>query len=226
MPAQHCYGLGRLVLLLVGGVSVGAQSESCVVVPQHGGDGLDVHAVLEGQGGEGVTQVVEPKVFQTSILENPLMQRGYGIRVVHTSGAGGGEEPGIGWVLGVFSHQQLHRLLGDGDLADEVLCLGTGNHECARFILRGLLADGDGPLLHVQVFPPQGYQIAFSDATDQLRIEHGQSASPLRCVQVGFQILWPLCVHLLMPGFWHHAVVSRITDQQTPLYRPVQEIVR
>ena len=138
-------------------MSVGAQSESCVVVPQHGGDGLDVHAVLEGQGGEGVTQVVEPKVFQTSILENPLMQRGYGIRVVHTSGAGGGEEPGIGWVLGVFSHQQLHRLLGDGDLADEVLCLGTGNHECARFILRGLLADGDGPLLHVQVFPPQGY---------------------------------------------------------------------
>ena len=35
-------------------MGVGAQSEDCVVVAQHTGDCLDVHAVLEGQGGEGV----------------------------------------------------------------------------------------------------------------------------------------------------------------------------
>ena len=55
------HGLRCLVLLLAGGVGVGAEGESCIVMSQHGGDGFDVHAVLESQGGEGVTQVVEPR---------------------------------------------------------------------------------------------------------------------------------------------------------------------
>ena len=37
------------ILLLAGGMGVGPQSESGVAVPGHGGDRLDVHAVLEGQ---------------------------------------------------------------------------------------------------------------------------------------------------------------------------------
>ncbi len=44
---------------LAGGVGVGAQGEAGVVVAQHGGDGLDVYAVLEGQGGKGVAEIVE-----------------------------------------------------------------------------------------------------------------------------------------------------------------------
>lgn len=51
------HGLGCLVLFLAGGVGVGSQSESCVVVAQHGGDGFDVHAVLKSQGGEGVPEI-------------------------------------------------------------------------------------------------------------------------------------------------------------------------
>ena len=51
---EVAHGLGCLVLLLSGGVGVGAESEPCVVVAQHGGDGLDVYAILKGQGGEGV----------------------------------------------------------------------------------------------------------------------------------------------------------------------------
>lgn len=43
-------GLGRLVLLLPGGVGIGTEGESGVVMPQHGGDGLDVCAVLERTG--------------------------------------------------------------------------------------------------------------------------------------------------------------------------------
>lgn len=54
---EAAHGLSRLVLLLPRGVGVGAESEPGVVVPQHGGDRFDVHAVLEGQGGEGVPQI-------------------------------------------------------------------------------------------------------------------------------------------------------------------------
>ena len=60
---EAAHGLCRLVLLLPGGVGVCPQGEPGVVVAQHGGDGFDVHAVLEGQGGEGVPEIVEPEVF-------------------------------------------------------------------------------------------------------------------------------------------------------------------
>ena len=116
-------GLGGLVLLLTGGVSVDAEGESCIVVSQHGGDGLDVHAVLESQGGEGVPEVVESKVLQPSVFQDPLVEGSHRVRMVHTSGAGGGEKPGIARMLGVFLHEQFHCLLGDGDLPDGVLCL-------------------------------------------------------------------------------------------------------
>lgn len=62
---------------LAGGVGVGPQGKACVVVAQHGGDGFDVHAVLEGQGGEGVPEIVEPKVLQASVLENALVEGGH-----------------------------------------------------------------------------------------------------------------------------------------------------
>ena len=38
-------------------MSVGVQSEAGGEVAQHTGDGLDVHAVLQCQGGEGVAQI-------------------------------------------------------------------------------------------------------------------------------------------------------------------------
>ena len=53
-----CYELAhrisRLLLHPGGDMGVGAQCEACVVVPQHTGDRLDVHAVLESQRGEGM----------------------------------------------------------------------------------------------------------------------------------------------------------------------------
>ena len=72
----------RLVLLLTGGVGVGAKGESCIVVAQHGRDRLDVYAVLEGQGGEGVPEIVEPKVLQASVFQDALVQRGHRVRYV------------------------------------------------------------------------------------------------------------------------------------------------
>ena len=40
-------------------MGVGAQGEARVVVPQHTGNRLDIHAVLQRQGGEGVSKLVE-----------------------------------------------------------------------------------------------------------------------------------------------------------------------
>ena len=48
------HGFRCFVLLLPGGVGVGAKGESRVVVAQHAGHCLDVHAVLQCQGCEGV----------------------------------------------------------------------------------------------------------------------------------------------------------------------------
>ena len=49
----------RLILHLAGGVGVGAQGEACIVVAQHTGDCLDIHAILQGQGCEGMPKLVE-----------------------------------------------------------------------------------------------------------------------------------------------------------------------
>lgn len=43
-------------------MGVGVQGEAGGEVAQHTADGLDVHAVLEGEGGEGMTEVVEPNL--------------------------------------------------------------------------------------------------------------------------------------------------------------------
>ena len=45
---EATHGLCGLVLLLAGGVGVGAESEARIVVAQHAADGFDVHAVLQG----------------------------------------------------------------------------------------------------------------------------------------------------------------------------------
>ena len=42
-----------------GDVGVGVQRKARGVVPEHTADGLDVHAVLQGHGREGVAQVME-----------------------------------------------------------------------------------------------------------------------------------------------------------------------
>ena len=115
---EVAHGLRCLILLLAGGVGVCPQGESYVIVSQHGADGFDVHTVLERQGGEGVPEIVEPKVPQPGVFQDALVQRGHRVRVVHTSGAGGGEEPGVAWMLGVFLDKKVYCLLGNGDLPD------------------------------------------------------------------------------------------------------------
>ena len=51
---------GRLTLGGCGHMDVGVQGETRREVPQHPGHRFHVHSVLEGQGGIGVAQIVEP----------------------------------------------------------------------------------------------------------------------------------------------------------------------
>ena len=52
-------------------MGIGIQGEACREVPQHAGHGLDIHSVLECDGGEGVAEIMEsdlgnPRPFQHS----------------------------------------------------------------------------------------------------------------------------------------------------------------
>ena len=41
-------------------MDIGIQGEACGEVAQHTGHSLDVHAILQSEGGEGVTEIMEP----------------------------------------------------------------------------------------------------------------------------------------------------------------------
>lgn len=65
LVAEAAVDFGRgLALHLAGDVGVDVQGRGRRHVPQHGGEGLDVHAVLQRHGSEGVTQV--RKLFITT----------------------------------------------------------------------------------------------------------------------------------------------------------------
>ena len=53
-------------------MGVGVQGESCRIMAQHGGEGFYVHAVLQGQDRECVTQVVEAYPLQSRPFQYPL----------------------------------------------------------------------------------------------------------------------------------------------------------
>ena len=65
---EAAHFLRGLLLHLSCGVGVGAESESGVVVTQHRGYCFDIHAVLECQGRERMSQVVEPDMLQPASL--------------------------------------------------------------------------------------------------------------------------------------------------------------
>ena len=65
---EAAHRLCGFVLLLPRSVGVGAESESGVIVAEHTADGFDVHAILQCQRCEGVSEVVEANVWQSRIF--------------------------------------------------------------------------------------------------------------------------------------------------------------
>ena len=66
--------LRRALLHLFGSVGIGREGEACVVMAQHTGHGFHVNAVLQSDGGECVSEIMEANVGQTGVLEDFLVQ--------------------------------------------------------------------------------------------------------------------------------------------------------
>ena len=66
------HGLRCLVLHLPCGVGVGAEGEARVVVSQHTADRFHVYTVLECQGCESMTQIVEANIGQSRLRQKFL----------------------------------------------------------------------------------------------------------------------------------------------------------
>ena len=96
---EGTHGLGRLILLLLCSVGIGAEGESGIIVAQHTGYGLYIHAVLQGRGSEGMSQIMEPDVRESGVFQNFLMEVYHGVRVVHLSGKRRGKHIGAVWVF-------------------------------------------------------------------------------------------------------------------------------
>ena len=62
------YSLGGFFLCRGGDMGISVQSKSCREMTQHAGDCLDIHSVLEGDGGEGVAEVMESDLGDASSL--------------------------------------------------------------------------------------------------------------------------------------------------------------
>ena len=90
-------------------MGVGAEGKACIVVSQRAGQRHDIHAVLEGQRGEGVSEVVKSDVLRAAGLQDLLMGVAEGVRVEHGAGLGRYEQVGTVWVLCVFLHRQEYR---------------------------------------------------------------------------------------------------------------------
>ena len=67
------HGLRRLELCVGGNVGIGVQCEARGVMTEHTADGLDVHAVLQRHGGEGV-----PLRYNYDKPEKPRISRVFG----------------------------------------------------------------------------------------------------------------------------------------------------
>ena len=178
----------RSVLLLSGGVGVGAEGEARIIVPKHTADRFHIYAVLEGQGCESVSQVVEADMLQSSVLQYLLVELHHRIGVVHLSGDRRGEHVLVVRVLAVFLNQQIDRVLRDGHLPHRSFRLWPGEHYLPAGVADVLLADGDCLVCHVQVAPKERHQFAFPQSADQLQIEHGKYSSSVGGIKIGLEV--------------------------------------
>ena len=73
LNTQHVsHGLGGFLLCRSGDMGICVKGKPSGEVAQHAGHRFDDHAVLEGDGGEGVAEVVESNLLDACSLQHPL----------------------------------------------------------------------------------------------------------------------------------------------------------
>ena len=148
-----------------------------------------------------------------------------GVRVEHGAGLGRHEQVGTVGVLCVLLYQQLHRPLRDGQSADGVRRLGLADHQFAVDAVH-LLADRDGHVLHVQVRPQQGEELAPAQAGGQLQIECRQQSAPFRFGQIRADLVLRQYLHLPLFQLWQAAALSGVGEEQPLRHRLLQAVVQ
>ena len=172
---------GGTFLHLARDVGVGSQREACVEVTEHTRYGFHVHAILECQGRECVSQVMKSQMLQSCILQNFLVDVDHRIWMIHLACFWGWEHPRIAGMLLVFCDQQIDGILWDGDFSDRVFRFRARDVRLACVVASGLLADGNRFVLNVQIRPLERHQFAFAQAADEFEIEHRQDTALLCC---------------------------------------------
>ena len=129
------------------------------------------------------------------------------------------------WVLCVFLHQQLHRSLRNGQLADGVWRLGLADHQLAVDTVH-LLADRAGHILHVQVRPQQGEELASPQAGGQLQIEGRQQPAPFCFGQIRADLVLRQYLHLALFQLRQAAALGGVGEDQPLRHRLFQTVVQ
>lgn len=110
------------VLCLSGGVRVGAEGKSSVVVTQHGGNGLHIHTVLQRCRGKRVPELMKFQVWEFCVLQNLFMDVDHRVGMVYSPGNGRWEQVGSM----VCSVMKVNGLLRDGHQPDRVFRFRLG----------------------------------------------------------------------------------------------------
>ena len=118
---------------------------------EHTGYRFYVHAVLERQCRECMSQVMKSQVFQSGVFQNFLVDVDHRVRVVHLACFRGWEHPWAAGMLLVLCDQQIDGFLRNGNFADGVFCFRARDVRFACIVSPCLFADGDGFVLNVQV---------------------------------------------------------------------------
>ena len=124
---QIPHGLCRFSLCRCGHMSVSIQGEACGEVAENAADGLDVDAVLEGEGCKGVAEVVESDLWDACPCQNTLQHI---VDTVRGNGAAvGGREHVLILGFGFLLPQYFYRLGRDAYGAVGVLCFQRCFHD-------------------------------------------------------------------------------------------------
>ena len=222
LVAEAAVDFGRgLTLHLAGDVGVDVQGRGRRHVPQHGGEGLDVHTVLQRHGSEGVPQVMEAHLLAPGPLQNAVEPSGRLARrerriLFHR----GGEQPAGVRRLLVFPEHLHHggrqHQLADGGprLWDVQLYLSVHRVD--------LLVHRQRSGVQIQVGPLEGHQLPAATAGAQVQQEQFKISVRLGLEEKPPELTGREHLHLPAPLGRQLAARGRVGPDQVLLHRLVQ----
>ncbi len=179
-----------LLLHGVGDMTVYVECGLGADVADHGGKGLDVHAVFNRHGGEGVAEVVESYQRKLCVFEDHLQlavstgraDRLFGVLKV-------GEDP-LGDRRLLFAFQQFSHSGRHLNTANTGLGLGLADADTAALLDRYRPLDLKLVFLEVDVLPPEAADLASAKSCHDLHVEEvAPVLMPLDGFEEGFQLI-------------------------------------